>query len=185
LAYFKRSTFLVNKNFQLRVSLIVSSLTFLSSLIFPIMFIDFLDELTVHYPDMVNMVHDFKAHLVIIMLPIQIVLTGTVFLVMIFVTHKIAGPMLKLQNHLSSIRDGDAASPLSFRQGDYFSEVADEVSLFLESVQQKQEEDFEYVVEVKNYIDNLSGIIPDDKRPILNEISRRLEEIRNRYKKDL
>lgn len=149
------------------------------------MFLDFLDELTVHYPDMLNMVHDFKANLIIIMLPIQIVLTGTVFLVMIFVTHKIAGPMVKLQNHLGGIREGDASSPLTFRKGDYFPEVAEEVSLFLKTVQQKHEEDFEYVIEVKNYIDNLSGIIPDDKRPILNEISRRLEEIRNRYKKDL
>jgi hypothetical protein len=63
--------------------------------------------------------------------------------------------------------------------------VAEEVSLFLETISQNQESDFLYVDEVASYIQNLATVVPDDKKPVLNEISRRLLEIKNRYKKDL
>lgn len=74
-------------------------------------------------------------------------------------------------------------SPLTFRQGDHFSDVAEEVSLFLETISQNQENDFLYLDEVSNFIRNLASVIPDDKKPILDEIEHRLNEIKNRYKK--
>lgn len=184
MAFYKRSTFLIDKNFQIRFCLIVSSLIFLSSLIFPVIFIDFLDEMVLVYPQMAEVVREYRVNIIYIMLPIQFVFLGLVFLLMIFLTHKIAGPMYKLKEHLISIREGEDIRPLSFRQGDYFHDVADEVTQFLESVLEKQQEDFEYLEEVTMYINNLAPAIPEDKRPVMNEISRRLTEIVQRYKKD-
>lgn len=89
--------------------------------------------------------------------------------------------MHKLKNHLKHIREGQAISPLSFREGDHFHDVAEEVSLFLDSIAQNQEDDFMYLDEISQYLQNLQPIVPDDKKPILNEISRRLNEIRTRY----
>jgi sensor histidine kinase YesM len=116
---------------------------------------------------------------------IQSVITLLVFVVFIFFTHKIAGPIYKLKLHLSKIREGEPITPLTFRNGDYFSDLADEVSLFLETVEQNQENDFQYVEEIGQYIKNLSTVVPDDKKPVLNEISRRLIDIQSRYKKHL
>jgi len=99
----------------------------------------------------------------------------------IFLTHKIAGPLHKLKNHLREIREGAPITALSFREGDHFHDVAEEVSLFLDSVAQNQEDDFLYLDEISQYLQNIQPIVPDDKKPILNEISRRLEEIRTRY----
>lgn len=96
-----------------------------------------------------------------------------------------AGPLYKLKNHLLHIREGDPITPLEFRTGDNFQDVADEVSLFLEWVTANQESDFKYISEVAAYVDNLGMVIPDDKKPVLNEISRRLKEISSRYKKDI
>lgn len=93
--------------------------------------------------------------------------------------------MYKLKNHLSDIREGKPISQLTFRNGDYFQDVAEEVSLFLETVSSNQENDFQYVDEVSLYIENLSTVVPDDKKPVLNEISRRLLDIKSRYKKSL
>lgn len=100
----------------------------------------------------------------------------------IFLTHKIAGPLHKLKNHLSKIREGNPITPLTFRNGDHFHDVAEEVSLFLESITLNQETDFGYLDEVAVYIENLVPVVPDDKKPILNEISRRLLDIKSRYK---
>jgi len=93
--------------------------------------------------------------------------------------------MHKLKNHLSSIRQGAPITPIGFRNGDHFHDVAEEVSLFLESVAQNQENDFEYLEEVDAFLQNLSPVVPDDKKPVINEISRRLSEISSRYKNSL
>lgn len=108
-----------------------------------------------------------------------------VFILFIFFTHKIAGPMYKLKTHLENIRNGGAITPLTFRDGDHFQDVAEEISLFLETVSNNQENDFQYLDEVSIYLDNLSSILPDDKKPVINEISRKLELIKSRYKKSL
>lgn len=99
-------------------------------------------------------------------------------------THKVAGPMYKLRSHLNAIRDGEVITPLRFRGGDYFTDVAEDVSLFLENIQLNQENDFLYLEEVAQYIQNLSPIVPDDKKPVLNEISNKLREIISRYTKE-
>ena len=89
--------------------------------------------------------------------------------------------MFKLKNHLASIREGNPITPLTFRNGDYFADVAEEVSLFLDTVAHNQESDFAYIDEVAAYIQNLNLVTPDDKKPVLNEISRRLIELKSRY----
>ncbi|HXH75310.1 MAG TPA: hypothetical protein VNJ08_10115 [Bacteriovoracaceae bacterium] len=125
--------------------------------------------------------HDFMWFLIII----QVLFTGVIFILFIFLTHKIAGPLFKLKKHLSNIRQGEPITPLTFRNGDHFMDVAEEVTLFLETISQNQENDFQYLNEVATYIENLSSVVPDDKKPVLNEISRRLLDIQSRYKKSL
>lgn len=89
--------------------------------------------------------------------------------------------MFKLKSHLQHIREGEEIRPLTFRDGDYFHDVAEEVSEFLESVAINQAEDFKFLDEVRIYLENLSGVIPEDKKPILNEINLKLNDIQNRY----
>ena len=184
MAFYKRSVFLINPRFQLRFSLIFAGIVFLSSLVYPLIFMDFLSELARQSPQTQEIAAKSKEDLVLLLVPIQILFAILAFLVSIFMTHKIAGPMYKLKNHLADIRLGEAISPLAFRKGDHFHDVADEVSLFLEAVSVNQEADFEYLDEVSTYVSNLTHVIPEDKRPVLNEISRRLNEVSNRYKKD-
>jgi hypothetical protein len=85
---------------------------------------------------------------------------------------------------LSSVREGSPVTTLSFRNDDYFFELAEEVNLFMETIIKNQNKDFEYIGEVSEYIDNLSNIVPDDKKPVLEEISRKLIEIKSRYKEN-
>ncbi len=184
MAFYKRSVFLINPRFQLRFSLIFAGIVFISSLVYPLIFMDFLSELATQSPALGDVAGKSKEDLLLLLVPIQVLFAILVFIVSIFMTHKIAGPMYKLKNHLADIRSGDAITPLSFRRGDHFHDVADEVTLFLEAVSLNQEADFEYLDEVSSYVSNLTHVIPEDKRPVLNEISRRLNEVSNRYKKD-
>ncbi len=182
MAFYKRSVFLVNPSFQLKFSLIVCSIIIISTLIYPVIILDFFKLVVANSPSLPGTVIGAKNDLIVYLVIIQVVITLLVFILFIFFTHKIAGPLFKLKNHLAQIREGRPISPLTFRDGDYFHDVAEEVSLFLESVADNQEADFQYVDEIASYLENLSPIVPDDKKPILNEISRRLLEIQSRYK---
>jgi hypothetical protein len=179
---YKRSIFLINPPFQLKFSLIASSMIFISTLIYPVIIIDFFSFISKKLPRLAGEISAVQSDLIIYLVVIQLVLTMLVFLTFIFFTHKIAGPLYKLRNHLDSIRQGKPLTPLTFRKGDYFQEIADEVSLFLESIQEKHEMDFGQIEDVVQYLENIATVIPDDKKAVMSEISRQLMEIRNRYK---
>lgn len=185
LAFYKRSIFLINPTFQLSFSLIVCSIIFISSLVYPIILMDFFTSIGVRFPELAANMKLAQNDLLIFLATIQFIFISMVFIMFIFMTHKIAGPMHKLKNHLANIRQGQPITPLTFRDGDHFHDVAEEVSLFLETLSFNQESDFQYLDEVALYIDNLAPVVPDDKKPILNEISRRLMDIKSRYKNSL
>lgn len=185
MAFYKRSVFLVDPSFQLKFSLIVCSVILISTLIYPIIIYDFFQIVTESVPNVPQTILAAQKNLIFYLVLIQSVITLLVFIVFIFFTHKVAGPLYKLKNHLASIREGNEITPLTFRNGDYFHDVAEEVTLFLETIAANQENDFQYVDEISLYIENLSSVVPDDKKPVLNEISRRLLDIKSRYKKSL
>ena len=182
---YKRTIFLINPSFQLKFSLIVSSVILISTLIYPVIILDFFSIVSQRLPSLALEISNVQSDLIFYLILIQVVLALVVFLSFIFFTHKIAGPLYKLRIHLEGIREGKAITPLNFRSGDYFHEVADEVSLFLETIRSKQERDFEQIEDVVQYLDNISTIIPEDKKPVMSEISRQLIEIRDRYKNTL
>ncbi len=184
MAFYKRSTFLIDPKFQLRFSIVISLMFVTGSLIYAYIVYDFISDMGNQYALTKLGVTEAAQSFLLFLVPFQFLLTALVILTSIFLTHKVAGPLYKLKNHLLHIREGDPISPLTFRTGDNFEDVAEEVTLFLEWVVANQEADFKYVTEVSSYVDNLAMVIPDDKKPVLNEISRRLKEITTRYKND-
>jgi signal transduction histidine kinase len=156
----------------------------LGSLIYAFLVYDFINDMGNQYALTKLGITEAAKSFLIFLIPFQFLLTALVILTTIFLTHKVAGPLYKLKNHLLHIREGDPVSAIEFRTQDNFQDLADEVSLFLEWVAANQESDFKYVSEVASYVDNLALVIPDDKKPVLNEISRKLKEVSSRYKKE-
>jgi len=185
LAFYKRAVYIINPAFQITFSLIVCSFIIISSIIYPVILIDFLNEIAVRYPEIAESMKFAQKDLMIYLGGIQLFIVILVFIMFIFFTHRIAGPMHKLKMHLSKIRQGEPITPLSFRSGDHFHDVAEEVTLFLETITYNQENDYMYLEEISSYIENLAPVVPDDKKPVLKEISRRLLEIKSRYKNNL
>ena len=106
------------------------------------------------------------------------------FFICVFFSHKIAGPLYKLQKHLKLLRDGESPGKLFFRKGDYFQELADDVNLTFDHLEDSYKNDLVYLSEVTSYINNLSLVVPDDKRVVLNEISSRLSSMQERFTKN-
>ncbi|MCO4794042.1 MAG: hypothetical protein KC493_10030 [Bacteriovoracaceae bacterium] len=111
----------------------------------------------------------------------QVGFTALVFIICIFLTHKVAGPLFKLQKFFTAITEGGDNGRLFFRSGDYFSELADSYNDAINQLKEDYKNDFVYLSEVSAYLNNLSLVVPDDKKAVLNEINKRLGEIQGKF----
>lgn len=148
---------------------------FVSSILYPIIIYD----MVVKY--MTESTGDQRMALILVLSLWHIGITALVFIVCIFFSHKIAGPLYKLQRFFEIVKNGGFPGKLYFRGGDYFPELAEDFNEAMDSVQDNYKKDFMYISEVNAYLNNLSLVIPDDKRIVLDEIKKKLTEIQGRF----
>tara|TARA_R110002072_G_scaffold288917_1_gene455393 strand:+ start:61855 stop:62313 length:459 start_codon:yes stop_codon:yes gene_type:complete len=142
----------------------------------------FIQQIAGTNPQMSSQLAESRKSLLIMLTVWQLGFTLLVFIICILMSHKIAGPMYKLQKFLHGVQDNGFNDRLFFRKGDYFHEVADDVNETLEDLEEKYQSDIVYLAEVSSYLNNLSMVVPDDKKVVLNEITQRLGEIQERYR---
>lgn len=173
----KRNIFIINPKFQYRFSFIICSLVLLGSLVFPATIWDLFDKFISLQPENAYKYEEARNGLIFLLLIVELSIVGIVFVISILLTHKVAGPLYKLGNYLYEVRNGGANYPLTFRDGDYFPEVAEEVNLTLEYLRNKDEDEIDYLEEISAYIENISLVVPQDKKPVLDEIRMKINEI--------
>lgn len=158
---------------------------FISSVIYPLtindLFHSFAEHIGNQAPEITQQLEQQKTALIVILVLWQIGFIALAFISCIFMTHKVAGPMYKVQQYLATIRDGDFSGKLKFRNGDYFHEIAEDINETFETVQENYKNDFVYLSEVNAYLNNLSLVVPDDKKVVLKEITHKLSEIQSRF----
>ena len=183
---YKRSILLINPKFQIKFCLFVCSLVFLPSLIYPFIIYDLFNSLAsqAQSAETIARLSVQKKEIIIGLGVIQVVFTTIVFIGCIFMSHKIAGPMFKLNKFLKQIRDKGCVIPgkLFFRKGDNFLEIAEQFNLTFAAIQDQHNKDFAYISEINSFINNLSLAVPEDKKAVLVEITSKLTEIQDRFK---
>ena len=188
MAGYKRSTYIINPRFQIKFSLYVCGLVFVSSIIYPLTIFDlltsFIGFIGAKSPEMAKALEGKRSSLIVILTLWQIGFTALVFISCIFFSHKIAGPLFKLQKFLQAKRDGLDHGKLFFRKGDYFQEVADDFNDAFEEIEEEHQQDLAYLEEVSSYINNLSMVVPEDKKAVLAEITSKLNQIQNRFNQE-
>ena len=157
------------------------SVVLVGSLIYPLTIFDLYDKVIAMQPLSQAELETNRNYLLALLFVIQFAFLGIVFVVSIFLSHKIAGPMYKLKNHLQGLREGAEIKPVFFRDGDNFHEIAEEVNLLMDHLSSQREEDFAYLEEVANYINNLALVVPEDKKPVIKEILSKLATMQNRF----
>jgi len=74
---------------------------------------------------------------------LELLFIGVVFLISLFISHRIAGPIYKLTLFFDKARSGDFQSKLAFREKDHFQDLAqdynDLISSFAEKLQKKDQ----------------------------------------------
>ena len=181
----KRKIFIINAEFQFKFSLIVCSILFIASLIYPYFIYEFIELVAKQVTQASELselqninFEELGTSVASLLIIIQIGFIALTFVVCIFVSHKIAGPMYKLCNYLEDIRNGGLSQELYFRDGDYFQEVAAELNETLDYLESRDEDEIEYLTEVSAYMENIALVVPDDKRPVLQEIINKIEDFK-------
>jgi methyl-accepting chemotaxis protein len=177
----KRKIYLIEPKFQLKFSFYICVVVFISSLIYPFLIFDIINNLIARYPDSAQALQGKRTELIIFICVMQLGFIALIGTVSIFISHKIAGPIYKLKKYLKLIRDEQSINKLNFRNGDYFQELAEEFNMTIGQLQDQHRSDFSYLGEISTYLHNISLVVPDDKKVVLNEINKKLAEIQNRF----
>ena len=185
---YSRKIYLINPKFQIRFSLYACILVFITSLIYPFSIYELMGNIVAHFalknPEVAVYYSGKRDTLITLLMLLHLGLTALTFFACVFFSHRIAGPIYKLSKHLRLIREGSKPGRLFFRKGDYFLELADEINETFDHLEENYKKDLVYLSEVTTYINNLSLVVPDDKRVVLTEISSRLNEIQERFTKN-
>jgi nitrogen fixation/metabolism regulation signal transduction histidine kinase len=80
-----------------------------------------------------------REDLFLLLTVMQLVLLSLAFLISIFMSHKIAGPLYKLNRFFREARDGNIQQKLSFRRKDYFQELVPTYNEMMDSVRARFE----------------------------------------------
>lgn len=139
---FKRRIFLLNKTFQLRFAFYVCSFLFALSFAYPLIIsntFDFFIKTMSGDPTAPAVIYleDTRRELLSMLILMEIVFLTIAFVISIFLSHRVAGPLFKLGRYFRDARDGNIEQKLFFRKNDYFKELVGDYNGMMESIQKR------------------------------------------------
>lgn len=180
-----RKIYLINPKFQYKLSFYVALIVLMTGLIYPFTIYSLLDSIIANFslknPEIAQYYIEKRVVLLSLLILVHLGLVAMTFLSCIFLSHKIAGPLYKLQKHLRDVGTGKFSNKLEFRRGDYFQEIADDLNTAIEQIEDQYKNDLVYLSEINSYITSLSGVVPENEKKILGDISEKLLEIQARF----
>ena len=78
-----------------------------------------------------------RQDLLMLLMLMQVVFVSITFIISIFMSHRIAGPLYKLSRFFREARDGNLEQKISFRKKDYFQELVGEYNDMMESIRNR------------------------------------------------
>ena len=181
MAAYKRSIILINPGFQFKVSLMVCGIVFISSILYPYSIIQMVDSFIQAHPESLPQLEERRNDILIYLGLYHLVFNAIVFFFLLRMTHKVAGPVYKLTNLFRNFRDGQRPAKVDFRSGDYFHDLAFETTKLFEYLDENRKIEMSTLEDISNNIKNLAMSVPEDKRPLLLEINKKLSEMKERF----
>ncbi len=166
---YRRRVLLINPRFQLRFAFYVCSWLFALSLIYPMLIynvFEFIirgaefDPLGPEYGKLQQAKHD----VLILLCLLQLVFLTMTFLISLFMSHRIAGPLYKLGQALKSLASGQWKGKLHFRKKDHFQELAEEFSKATAAAQEKLERKNQHLQAARAHLEGALSQVSDSQR---------------------
>ncbi len=157
-ATYKRTQYLIATKFQLKyvgmILLLVSLTAILCSyVIYYTMMLTMGDKLANVYPQgrLISIVNMVNGRILLTML----LITPLVVIIGIYASHKIAGPIYRIEKFLGSMADGDLTMPLTLRKNDELASLATGINKVIESVKSTVKKERDAVTSISTSMENL------------------------------
>lgn len=177
MALYKRKIYLINKPFQLKFSFYLAIIILISSAIYPLIIFDFITQvsqaISSTFPKFSTSLDTRLRSILVPVIAWQLFFSFLFFLIGIFFSHKIAGPIYKLQIFLKKLSNREGRDKLYFRDGDYFSEIATEYNKLVDELDHQELELREKLNQVRSELLRIDA-------PEKMEIVKKLDNIINK-----
>lgn len=172
---YRRRIFLINRKFQFRFSFYVSSWLIALSFVYPLIIFQLFDFFLKYLaadpnaPDIASLLAT-RQNLFSLLVLMQIVLVGVTFLLSIFLSHRIAGPLFKLKRFFAEAATGKLTGPLHFRKTDHFHDVAEDYNKMMDGLRQRGVAASAELAEAQQLLQKIPG------NPAVDQIAARLKQ---------
>ena len=182
---YRRSVFLIDRPFQLRFSFYVCSWLFALSLIYPFI-IHNLFELFARYASTdptgpaLSQLQETRADVFRLLVLLQLLFVGITFLISMFMSHRIAGPLYKLKKFFADAQDGNLNQELHFRKNDHFQDLAADYNRMITGIRSILDKNVDTAQAAISRIERALPRVDDEARKDLEEALTALREVRER-----
>lgn len=181
----RRGILLINPKFQLRFSFYVCSWLFCLSVIHPLiiysLFEFFLRFAKAHLgADSLSYLQGIQAEFLWNLGLLEVSFVAITFLISLFISHKIAGPIYKLGLFLDEAKSGRLDQKLRFRKSDHFQELASGYNEMVKGLQELMGKNIETVSTSIARIENILEGADEKTREELEQVLGELRKVRER-----
>src|SRR4051812_42780426 len=136
---YRRSAVLIDKRFQLRFSFFVCSWIFALSFVYPVIIytlFNYCMHLMATDPQgpAFASIEGSRREVITLLVGFQAIFIVITFLISVFVSHRIAGPLYKLKQKFREAKRGDLRPDLAFRRKDNFQGIAEEYNEMIRGI---------------------------------------------------
>lgn len=180
----RRTIYLINPKFQLKLAFFISTLVFIIGLIYPWVIYELFEEFAqrTQNPTIIENLANKKASLAITLGVMHIIYLGIVFVISIFQGHKIAGPLYKLNKTLLTLAHNGVFEKVQFRKSDNFLELSGSYNNAIEKLVSMQGQEVHDIEMIIKKLDHIMEALPEDKKPLLSEIRKQLVHVEGEIK---
>ena len=180
MAAYRRTIYLVNPRFQVKFSFFVSSLVFTCSLVYPLVIYETYDQLMeqAKNTELVHYLGSSRGDILQMLILFQVIFVILVFIICIFQSHKIAGPLHRLRQYLARVREGQVREKITFRKGDNFQELAEELNMTIDAINRNQSEGNIKLGQISRYLTKSMEGSTEEQRGIYHNVLAKISEIK-------
>lgn len=177
-----RRHLIINPVFQVRFALLFTLAVIVFSSVFPIFVYTMFGTMENHSffaknPTAVQALREARYDLSIFLGLTAVVTGGTAFILALFHSHRIAGPLYKLRMSMVAMQQGILDQHIRFRTHDNFPELADGFNAMTDSIFIRRRRDFERVNSVIPKLERLQKSLTGEEQASVTEVLTALQEL--------
>jgi methyl-accepting chemotaxis protein len=177
-----RRHILINPAFQVRFAMLFTLAVMVFASIFPIFVYTLFESMENHTlfsksTAALAALHEARSDMLVFFLVMTVVTVLTAFLLALFHSHRIAGPLYKLRMSMVAMQQGVLNQHIKFRTKDNFTELADGFNSMTDAIFIRRRRDFERVSSVIPKLERLQSSLSGEEQASVTEVLNALQEL--------